>query len=75
MSADIFDLADEQAAEQLASERLEALYCALYDAQMLGLPDKQLRVLCAEAGVPYADLCAWTHPILRRAPSVGAPEF
>jgi hypothetical protein len=32
---------------------------------MLGLPEDDLRHLCSEAGVTYADLQAYVPPILR----------
>jgi hypothetical protein len=58
--------ADDRAAADLSAERRENTLAALYHAAMLGLPEEpELRHLCAECGIPFADLQAYTPPLLR----------
>jgi hypothetical protein len=58
---------DDAAAAELAGERIERTLSALYHAAMLGLEEAELRHLCNECGgITYADLQAYTPPILRR---------
>jgi hypothetical protein len=63
---DLHDLPwDDSAAAELGAERRERTLSALYSAAMLGLAEEDLRHLCTEAGVTYADLQQYTPPILR----------
>ncbi len=57
--------ADDRALHDLNMERYEKTLEALYHAQMRCLDDDLLRHLCAECGVPYADLERYVPPILR----------
>ena len=62
----VYDLRDDAAAADLAGERRETTLRAIYHAAMLGLEEAELRLLCAACGLAYADLDAYTPPILRR---------
>lgn len=56
---------DDRAAADLSAERRERSLAALYDAAMLGLPNDELRHLCNECGIAWAELEAYTPPLLR----------
>ena len=56
---------DDRRNAELEAERRERTLSALYSAAMLGLPEDDLRHLCGECGVTYADLQAYIPPILR----------
>ena len=60
------DMSDQQAAHQLNVERLERVTAAIYNAAMLGLPEDDVRVICAEVGITYDDLRRYTPPVLRQ---------
>lgn len=57
---------DREALNQLMVERQERVTAAIYNAAMLGLPEDDVRVICAEVGITYADLKAYTPPVLRQ---------
>lgn len=57
--------ADDRAAADLSAERYQRSLAALYEAAMLGLQEADLRHLCAECGVTYADLESYVPAILR----------
>lgn len=59
------EMSDKQALHQLMTERHERVTAALYNAAMLGLPPEDLKILCAEVGITYPDLCRYTPPVLR----------
>lgn len=59
-------MSDQQALHQLMLERQERVTAAIYNAAMLGLPEDDVRVICAEVGITYADLQAYTPPVLRQ---------
>ena len=56
---------DDRRNAELGAERRERTLSALYSAAMLGLAEEDLRHLCSECGVTYADLQAYIPPILR----------
>jgi len=57
---------DDAAAADLAGERRERTLLALYSVAMCGMvSEEDIRVLCAETGVTWADLERYTPPILR----------
>ena len=57
---------DERAwQDDLAGERQERILNALYNAAMIGVPEDDLRVLCSECGLTYADLEHFTPHVLR----------
>lgn len=62
---DQLEAAEQAVGQQLQAERYERAISALYSAAMLGLPEDDLRTLCFETGIAYADLEAWTPPLLR----------
>ena len=56
---------DDRRNAELDAERRERTLSALYSAAMLGLAEEDLRHLCTEAGVTYADLERYTPSVLR----------
>lgn len=56
---------DRHAQAQLADEREQMTIAAIWHACMLGLPEDECRLLCAETGVQWLDVTRYTQPALR----------